>query len=113
MKIIVHITQKTEWERALFAGTYQAPSLEKQGFIHCSLPSQVVGVANSNFRYEQDLVLLEIDTSILASPLKFEDLYNEGAEYPHLYGPLNIEAVKKVVSFAPNTEGYFELPENF
>jgi len=33
--------------------------------------------------------------------------------YPHIYGPLNVDAVTQVVDFNPLSHGTFELPEVF
>ncbi len=48
------------------SGVYTAPSLEKAGFIHCSLAHQIPAVANYNFKGQQGLVLLEIVGSYLS-----------------------------------------------
>lgn len=113
MKAIYHITKIEDWEKAKQSGMYTAPSLEKEGFIHCSLVHQIPPVANFNFRGQQGLVLLEIDESKLLHKVKFEDLYGEGKDYPHLYGPLNVEAVLRVAAFPPQADGTFLLPSLF
>jgi uncharacterized protein (DUF952 family) len=43
--------------------------------------------------------------------LKYEDLYKADEDFPHLYGPLNPEAVLSVLDFTPNLDGYFALPD--
>ncbi|MGO4729684.1 DUF952 domain-containing protein [Paenibacillus sp. 2KB_22] len=40
----------------------------------------------------------------------WEYLYNEGREYPHIYGELNLDAVLHTYDFEPDTEGRFLLP---
>lgn len=111
MKTILHITPATEWEKAKKQGAYTAPSLDKAGFIHCSLNHQIPPVANYNFKGQRGLLILVIDESKLNSKVKYEDLYNEGQDYPHIYGPLNLDAVVKTVPFPPKTDGTFDLPE--
>jgi len=111
MKNIFHITQVAAWETAKKEGAYAAPSLEKQGFIHCSMAHQIPPVANYNFKGQQGLVLLEIAVDKLNHEVRFEDLYAEGQEYPHLYGPLNLTAVLRVVPFPPQADGTFLLPK--
>ena len=119
MATILHITHSQDWQTALENGAYHTPSLEKDGFIHCSTDSQALRVANNFYRAQTDLVLLVIDTDRLQSPLKFEGPINPGtgqAEtdnpdlFPHVYGAINIEAVVKVVAFPPNADGTFTLP---
>jgi uncharacterized protein (DUF952 family) len=93
------------------AGSYRDDSLETEGFIHCSTPEQVIGVANERFHGRTDLVLLCIDPANLDAPLVCEDCYESGQEFPHIYGPLNLNAVAGVVDFPPNIVGNFALPD--
>ena len=41
--IIYHITTKHNWEIAIANNFYEAPSLQIEGFIHCSTKEQVAG----------------------------------------------------------------------
>ena len=114
--MIFHITTRKEWETAKVMGTYAAPSLEIEGFIHCSKKVQVLGTTNNYFRGHQDLLLLCIMPEKLQADLKYEDpsgkhSSNEVGLFPHVYGPINQEAVLKVVPFPCDSEGEFTLPE--
>ena len=40
-----------------------------------------------------EIVLLEIDTELLTSPWRSEQLAGADEPYPHVYGPLDLEAV--------------------
>jgi uncharacterized protein (DUF952 family) len=31
--------------------------------------------------------------------------------FPHIYGPLNLDAVVQVIEFAPDSDGYFRMPD--
>ena len=94
--MICHITTVDHWEDAQRAGTYEGDTLATEGFIHCSTREQVAVVANARFRGREDLVVLHIDESRLSAPVKYENL--EGGEelFPHIYGPLNLDAVGDV-----------------
>ena len=81
MKKILHITTKTEWERAKQTGVYTAPSLESAGFVHCFLAKQIPPVANYNFKGQQGLIILEIDENKFKHEVKYEDLWSEGQLY--------------------------------
>ncbi len=116
-ELILHLASNDAWLAAANAGTYHADSLSTEGFIHCSTSSQIVGVANTFYRGQQGLVLLVIDPSKLESALKWESPAEpeptharEGELFPHVYGPLNLDAVVKVVSFEPGTDGSFSPP---
>ncbi len=106
---ILHITQRQLWQQATLAGLYRADSLDSEGFIHCSTPQQIVGVANAFFQAQTDLVLLCIDSERVQAPIHFEAVMG-GEQFPHIYGPLNLDAVMEVLDFEPNREGQFELP---
>ena len=106
---IYHLTTPQAWDNARATGVYKAPSLEIEGFIHCSTRDQVLGVANARFKGRQDLVLLCIDSSRVQAPIQF-DAIETGARFPHIYGPLNADAVIKTVPFTPGPDGTFALP---
>ncbi len=109
MAIIVHIARKSEWEKAKPSGEYRGDTLASQGFIHCSTPSQVVGVANAIHKGQKDLVLLCIDTSKVHPEIKYEK--SRMKLYPHIYGPLNVDAVKAVLELRAKDDGTFDLPQ--
>jgi len=123
MGIILHIIPRIEWERALLVdGHYRADSLETEGFIHCSMPAQVAGVANAFYAGAENLVLLCIDPNRVEAEVKFEPpahvdgaaaanmQVDESALFPHIYGPLNGNAVLLVVPFTQGSDGQFTLP---
>ena len=117
MAIILHITTRAAWDAARAAGSYRAPSLDAEGFIHCSTPAQTVATANRYFRGRGDLVLLCIDESRLAD-VRYEPPAviggapdpRAGELFPHAYGPLALDAVVRVVPFPCNPDGSFALP---
>lgn len=108
--MILHICKKSAWNQAQNAGEYRGDTLESEGFIHCSTSEQVVEVADSLFKGVQDLLLLLIDENKVVSAIKFEDSGN-GNLYPHIYGPLNLDAITKTVDFHPDLNGDFSLPD--
>ncbi len=110
MTLILHITTENEWQTAVTAGAYRADSLESEGFIHCSTTAQVLLPANQLYTGRTDLILLTIDPSKLTAELVYEDCYETGQAFPHIYGPLNLEAVTGFVKFPPNPDGSFFLP---
>lgn len=109
-KTIFHITSEAEWSEATERGFYTAPSLEKAGFIHCSRSHQIPAVAGFNFKGKAGLLLLEIDESKVGPKVVYEDLGNEGQEFPHIYGRLNLDAVVRTWPFPPEKDGTFKLP---
>lgn len=96
--IIYHITTAEAWKKASFDGLYEAASLTTEGFIHCSTESQVKGVLERYFQDQTNLLKLVIDTDKLESKLKFELAPSVNEEFPHIYGPINTDAVIGVLS---------------
>ncbi len=107
---ILHITTPSAWAEAQQQGQYTADSLSTEGFIHCSTPAQVVYVANERFRGRTDLILLVITSQLVRPPVVYEDCYETGQEFPHIYGPLNLDAVTQILPFPPDADGLFTLP---
>lgn len=110
---ILHIASRAGWQASQQSGSYTPESFEKEGFIHCSKQEQVLRVANNFYAGQHGLVLLVIDPARLGPELRWEPGTDASAElFPHLYGPLNLEAVTRVLEFEPDTQDRFtHLPE--
>jgi len=107
--LIYHITSAGQWSRAQAAGAYRGDTLASEGFIHASLARQVMGVANRFYRGRSELVILCIDVDKLRSELRCEAADN-GEHFPHIYGPLNTDAVVAALDFPASLDGAFQLP---
>lgn len=92
---IYHVAQQAEWDAQRPSGSYSPAAFVSEGFIHCSKKEQVGGTLRRFFAGRTDVVLLSIDTEALESPLRWEE-DEPGELYPHLYGPLNLDAVIEV-----------------
>jgi uncharacterized protein (DUF952 family) len=116
--VILHITSRPEWNDAQQNGSYVAPSLQTEGFIHCSTEKQVLHVANAFYRDRHDLVLLVIDKTKLTPELKWEPPagppapgISESDSFPHIFGPINLNAVASVLDLGVDpASGAFSLP---
>lgn len=111
-KWIYHITSEYDWLASIEQGWYVAPSLENEGFIHCSFREQVIDTAGRYYAGEHGLVLLEIDASKLTSSWEAEKSTN-GELFPHVHGRINLDAVRHVAAFEPGADGRFAFPEEF
>jgi uncharacterized protein (DUF952 family) len=109
MTIILHITPADRWQQAQLTGIYSSDTLASEGFIHCSMPSQVVDTAHRFYRGQPSLVLLCIDANQVEAAIKVEAA-ESGELFPHIYGALNLTAVVDVLPFPPQTDGTFALP---
>lgn len=120
MTLIYHITTRSASLAARQSGEYRAESLASAGFIHLSQRHQLLGVANAFYAGQKHLVIMVVDSARLKAELKYEAPVHPGAasrtvlsadqRFPHLYGPLNFDAVIKIVDLPPATGGSFELP---
>jgi uncharacterized protein (DUF952 family) len=93
--MIYHVTTLAQWQQAQQQGFYEAASLATEGFIHASRAGQVAAVLERYYKHETGLVLLHIDEVRLTSPLTYELAPSVNEEFPHIYGPLNTDAVCK------------------
>ena len=98
MPIIYHVTTASDWKEAKQKGFYETPSLQEEGFIHCSQPEQVAGVLERYFSGKTELVKLVIDTDKLTSQFIYDWSPSIADTFPHVYGPINVEAVIEVVA---------------
>lgn len=110
MALILHIIAEAGWIAAQHHGVYVGDTLATEGFIHCSTPRQVLLVANARFVGQNDLLLLCIDPARLHSELRYE-ASEPDQFFPHIYGPLNLDAVLAVVPFPAGADGRFALPD--
>ena len=118
--MIYHITTRKAWRAALATGDYRAESLATEGYIHCSTLPQILPVAEQIYKDKRRVVILLIKPARLSSPLKWEPPSGgtpppgvpEGDTFPHVYGPIDLDAVKRVLDLERNPDGVFELPED-
>ena len=108
MKLIYHITKNKTWLKAKAQNIYDFCTLKSDGFIHASTSKQYLEVANRIFKNEtEDLVLLAIDENLVQQKIVYENLEGGAEQYPHIYGPLNLDAVIKVYELKKNKRGIF------
>lgn len=102
---IAHLCPAADWQAAQSAGVYRGDTLASQGFIHFSGPGQVLDVANTFYAGREDLVVLWVDPARLQAELRWE--FSDGQLFPHLYGPLNLDAVSSAPPCPPGPDGSF------
>jgi uncharacterized protein (DUF952 family) len=112
---LFHLTERASWLAAEPAGEYRMSTrgvtLAEEGFIHCSLRHQLRQVAELWYGDLDDLVVLVIDDTRVPAPVRYEAAAAGGQEYPHIYGPLPVDAVTEVIAVSRDQAGRFILPE--
>lgn len=84
-------------------GEYRCESLDTEGFIHCCDRNQLVGVVSRYYQDVDDVVLLLLDADKITAALIRENTVGGSELFPHIYGPINSEAVIDTVPFGMNS----------
>ena len=110
--LIYKIFRSNEWEQLKAAGqTSGAPIDLHDGYIHFSTSSQAQETVDKHFAGADNLYVAAIDATKLGTSLKWE-VSRGGAEFPHLYGKLNITDIEWCLPL-PLVKGRHEFPEKF
>jgi uncharacterized protein (DUF952 family) len=108
--VIYKICPAALWQAAerngVFAG---APVDVADGFIHFSTAAQVKETAAKHFARQPDLLLVHVQAERLGERLKWEPSRG-GALFPHLYAPLRLADVQKVVPLPLGPDGQHVFP---
>lgn len=98
------------WQSQAPAQPYRGDTLATEGFIHCTgEPALLLQVANRFYRNQPgDFVILCIAPSAVHAQIKWEEA--DGHLFPHIYGPLNLDAIAHVVQFPRDATGHFMPP---
>ena len=110
MDRIYHLTTAPAWDEAQAAGAYRAASLASEGFLHASTAGQVEGSANRYFAGHPTILVLTVDLGRVAVPVRWERSPHADDPFPHLYGPLNLDAVVDVTTWARSADDSFRWP---
>jgi glutathione S-transferase len=113
--LIFHVATQADWSGALLEGAYTTATrdvtLEEQGYIHCSRYFQVQDVLD---RFYDDLdarlTLLTINPLRLQSPWRLDVVPGDPMTYPHVYGPINHEAVIAETPIGRGEDGRLTFP---
>lgn len=108
--MIYRLSERADWRAAQTSGLYLSADLGIEGFIHASTAQQVMGVAYRYYQNRSDLVLIEIEEAPLGDLLRWEA--STGDElFPHVYGPIPLQAVCRIASFPEVSDSSKTSPE--
>jgi uncharacterized protein (DUF952 family) len=112
MTLIYKICPHALWQEAERDGVFRgAPVDRADGYIHFSTAGQVQETAAKHFAGQSDLVLVEVEAEALGPALKWEPSRG-GALFPHLYGVLPLDAVRRVEELPLGRDGHvFPKPD--
>lgn len=106
-RIIYHLLPRSVWEQQPAGAPYCSDTLLAEGFTHCTYePEMLLRVANRFYSPRPgDFVVLCIDESRVAAEVRWEPA--DGHFFPHIYGPLNLDAVVGVAAMPRAQDGSF------
>lgn len=93
-KSIFHIAFRSDLQDAM--KLYSPASVTDCGFIHCAGARQLEDIIQRKFAGRTDVVLMKIDPDRVEAKIRHENLTGGSELYPHIYGPLNMDAVVSV-----------------
>lgn len=105
-RLTFHLTPRAWWDAADPGAPLRAPSLETEGFIHCTDgAAAMVATANRHYAGEPGaFVVLTIDLDRVTSPWRVDD---PGRIYPHVFGPIDRAAILAIVDVPRSADGTF------
>lgn len=109
MNITYHMVPKTYYESQNLNTDYLPKEFPHDGFIHCTDGEFMVsGIAYNIFKNLNDeLLVLFIDKDKVKSKVQYDD---QGQLYPHIYGPLNRDAIVKTTKMVRDQKGDWIFP---
>jgi uncharacterized protein (DUF952 family) len=112
-RVLFHIAEASDWQAAQVRGDYRVSTrgrtLADEGFVHAARRGQVLGVAEAFYADAGPLLLLSIDPARLSSPVR-DDEVAPGMVFPHIYGPIDLDAVVAVAPLDRGADGRFVIP---
>lgn len=94
-----------EWAGIQAAGAYEGSAVDHaDGYIHLSTETQFAETAAKHYAGRSDLMSLTVDLNLLGETLVWEPSRG-GQLFPHIYGPLPIEAVTARRLFSVDADG--------
>lgn len=111
---IHHLALVEEWTAAERSGcstvSTRGATLDEVGFVHAAFTNQLEAVANRFYADVEVLVVVTIDPTRVSAPIVVEAARDDSSErFPHLYGPLELDAVASVAAWARDDDGRFRL----
>lgn len=115
--LIYHLCGKAVFIAGFSGGHYRSDSLVAEGFIHCAGQDRVVAIANDLFSdLREPILVLEIDTHFLESPVRWEEPAPLGCggethlsgspHFPHVYGPIEAQAIRSGALMQSSEAGF-------
>jgi len=107
MDLIYLLMSPANYKAAMSVGQWAPASMASEGFIHASPADQLTRVANKHYREHPELMVVTLATDRIRSEVRWEPA--TGGLYPHIYGPLNMDAVDSVQQVSRQPDGSYSI----
>ena len=109
-RIVYKLMSAAELQQMQRDGVFHgSPADIADGYIHLSCDSQIAATLVKHFSGVDGLVLAAVDLSALRDTVRWEPSRG-GQLFPHIYGPLPIEAVVSTAMLERTADGEIKLP---
>ncbi|MBR0650461.1 DUF952 domain-containing protein [Roseomonas terrae] len=113
---IYTLVREADWRAAEAAGAYAGSADDRRdGFLHFSTAGQVRASAAKHRAGIADLLLVEAEAAVLGEALRWEPAAGGSRPglFPHLYAPLPLSTVRRVVALPLGADGSHVFPDGF
>lgn len=112
MTVIYHLAPVEDFYARPPELPYVSADFAREGFIHCTRgDEQLIVVANRYYRHDsQAYLVVIINENLVTAEIKYEP-GADGILYPHIYGPLNRNAIVSVLRMPRLPDGTFQFPD--
>jgi uncharacterized protein (DUF952 family) len=110
MKLAFHGTPKRYFESLDRLQPYVPEPFAREGFIHTTEGREAVAITLTKYYKSsgEGWVVLYIDQERVTSPIRYDD---PAEVFPHIYGPLNRDAIVAVKDIGRAPDGTFLKPD--
>src|SRR3954469_17985467 len=105
--LIYLLMSPDDHDRAVREGIWAPASLREEGFIHASPVDQLTRVANKHYLRFDELRVVALRADRVRAEIRWEPA--AGRLYPHIYGPLNMDAAEHVGTSRKGEDGRFAI----
>jgi uncharacterized protein (DUF952 family) len=101
-----HLVPEVVWEAQRTGRLYRPEAFGDDGFVHCTDGlDHLLVPANAYYRDDpRPYLALEIDLASVSAPARYDD---PAERYPHVYGPVEVAAVRTVLVAERADDGTF------
>jgi uncharacterized protein (DUF952 family) len=103
---IYHIVTPAWWDQFKEKSHYESETLSVENFIHCSTLEQIQPTLNRHFKHISVVYILKLEVTKLEYQPIYELAPAVGQSFPHIYGPINLDAVVAITEIKSTKEGW-------